>query len=471
VADAGRLFRREPDGTYRDVTELSGLGDPGYGMGAAVGDVDNDGDLDLYLTNYGPDAFYRNNGDGTFTDATRESGLGNPAWGASAGFFDYDTDGWLDLYVTNYVRYDPRVISGRDEAGRPEYPGPETLPGVPDLLYRNDGGRRFIDVSVQSGIGARIGKGLGVVFTDLDEDGRVDVYVAHDRVANAAWIQQADGTFVDRALEMGLAFDEFGKAEAGMGIASGDVDGDGDLDLLVTNFAHETHTLYRNVRPGWWEDSTSQAGLSVPTVNHTGFGTVFFDLDHDGDLDLALLNGRVLRGPVLPGAALGPHWNPYAEPAQLFENDGTGRFREISTLGGDFAARPEIGRGLMIGDIDGDGDLDLLATYGNGTVRLFRNDSRKTGHWMKVRARDPALRRDAIGARLWLRAGGRVLIREITHTSSYLMSSEAEAHFGLGAANTADEIRVRWPDGRIEMFGPLLVDRNVNLVRGSGRER
>lgn len=467
---ANRLYRRNADGTYTDVTEASGAGHTGYGIGVAVGDVDNDGDLDLYLTNYGEDALLRNNGDGTFTDVTREAGISNPAWAASAGFCDYDKDGFLDIYVANYVLLTPGV-TGKDDAGRPEYPGPESLPGLPDRLYHNRGDGTFEDVSGPAGIAESPGRGLGVLFTDLDEDGLPDIYVANDREANYAWIQQTGGSFVDRAFELGLAVNGNGSPEAGMGIAPGDPDGDLDLDMLVTHFTQETHTLYRNDGEGTWTDATWDAGLAAPTINVTGWGTAFVDLDHDGDQDLLAVNGRVLRAAVHPGARLTTHWNPYAEPNQVFLNTGSGHFTELGASCGDFCSHVEVSHGLATGDVDRDGDMDFLVANGNGTIRLYRNDMPRSNRWLQVHAMDPGLRRDAIGARIDLLAGGREQVRWITRSSSYCSASAAVAHFGLGQADQVERITVTWPDGASEHFGPFEVDTVIVLQKGAGRAR
>ncbi|MCH8805187.1 MAG: CRTAC1 family protein [Planctomycetes bacterium] len=468
VRGANRLYQQQADGRFVDVTDRAGLGDGGYGMGVAVGDLDNDGDLDVFLANYGPDKLYRNNGDGTFDDITVTAGIDNDAWAASAGFFDYDRDGLLDLFVTNYVQFDIQ-FRGTDEVGRPEYPGPEHFPGTADVLYHNNGDGSFTDVSAAAGIAGAAGAGLGVVFTDLNGDQRPDIYVANDRQANFAWIQTSDGVFEDRALEMGLALNGFGEPEAGMGVAIGDYDGDLDTDLLVTHFVQETHTLYRNLRPAIYEDVTLHSGLGPPSRDRTGFGTAFLDFDHDGDLDLIAVNGRVVRTLPHPQARLDQHWNPYAEPNQVFENRGDGRFVEISDRCGTLGSIAQVGRGLALGDIDRDGDLDLLVTNANGTVELFRNDVPKAGHWLMVRAVVPRLRRDAIGATLTLRAGDRQLYREVKHTYSYLSNSDAAVHFGIGAAAKVDEIRVRWPDGSRESFGPFDVDRYIEIAKGAGR--
>jgi hypothetical protein len=463
---ANRLYRQEADGRFTDVTADAGVGHAGYGMGVAAGDFDNDGYVDLFVTNFGPDVLYRNDGDGTFTDVTAAAGVGHAAWGASASFLDHDRDGDLDLFVVNYVDYDPRVQS-RDAAGRLEYPAPQLFDGVPDLLYRNDGDGTFTDVSVASGVGGYAGRGLGVICADLSGDGLVDVYVANDGEANVAWINDGAGGFENRALVMGLAVSGAGEFEAGMGIAAGDCDADGDLDLLVTHLVQQTNTLYRQVAPGTFADATSVAGLGAPSIDETGFGAAFLDADLDGDLDLLVANGRVTRRVAHADADLGPHWTPYAEPNALYVNDGTGRFAPAGRDAGDLSAHVEVSRGLAVGDLDADGDLDVVVTNGNGTVRLYRNEMPRDGHWLIVRAIDAG--RDALGAQVVVEAGDRRWRRDVRPAHSYLSSSDPRPHFGLGDASTVDRITVTWPDGTTEVFEGGAVDRIVEVRRGAGR--
>ena len=455
-----RLFRRDADGRYHDVTAASGLGDAGYGMGVAVGDVDGDGDPDVYVTNYGPDALYRNDGDGTFTEVTAAAGIDSPAWGSSAVFFDADGDGDLDLYVANYLAYDPRVVC-TDAAGRPDYCGPAGFPGLPDQLYRNDGGGRFADVSVASGVARAAGKGLGVVSADFDGDGRADVYVANDGEANQLWINRGDGTFEDRALLEGAALNALGRAEAGMGIALGDADGDGALDLFVSHLRAETNTLYRGAGALGFIDATAATGLAGPSLPWTGFGTAFADLDQDGDLDLVVVDGRVTRGPPVAGELPAGFWAPYAEPALLFRNDGHGRFAEVGAQAGADFARPANARGLAAGDVDDDGDVDLLECVEGGPVRLLLNRFPGLGHGLEVRVVDAASGRDAAGALVTVAAGGRTMQRVVAPAGSYLSSGDPRVHFGLGAATAVDELRVRSPAGDEVAYRDLPADREL----------
>ena len=459
-----RLFRQNGKGIFEDVTDSSGLGDTGYGMGVAVGDLDNDGHLDVYISNYGPDALYFNNGDGTFQERSKEAGIGNPAWGSSVLCLDYNLDGFLDIYVSNYLAFDPSILC-TDEAGRPDYCGPGGFPGVADVLYRNNGDGTFRDVSVAADIARVSSKGLGVVSADFNDDLYPDVYVANDGEPNHLWINQQDGTFQDEALVLGAALNELGQAEAGMGIALGDIDGDGNLDLFVTHLRAETNTLYKNVGALGFLDDTVPAGVAGPSLAYTGFGTGFLDHDQDGDIDLALVNGRVTRGPRLTDRNPPDYWDDYAEPNFLFENR-SGRFVDVSDQAGAFSGEIENSRGLVLGDVDHDGDMDLLVTNGGGPARLLRNDVPGKGHWLLIRALDSDLQRDAIGAEIVVTVGDKRLVRLISPSYSYLCSNDPRAHFGLGQATVVDQIQVRWPDGKMDTYRDIAADQILTLKKG-----
>jgi hypothetical protein len=459
-----RLFRQEPDGTFADVTESSGLGDTGYGMGVAVGDIENDGDVDVYVTNYGPDALYRNNGDGTFTDITKAAGIDNPNWGCSAIFFDYNLDGFLDIYVTTYVAYDAKVVC-TDGAGRPDYCGPQGFPGVPDVLYANNGNGTFADMSVASGIARVASKSLGVASADFNDDLYPDVYVANDGEPNDLWINQRDGTFQNQALALGAAVNRIGRSEASMGVALGDADNDADWDLFMTHLRGETNTFYRNVGEYGFQDDSSPSGLAGISLPFTGFGTGFFDYDHDGDLDLAVVNGRIIRGPLLTQHQPAGSWDYYAEPNILFENNGAGVFRDVSNMAGIFCSDVENSRGLAFGDVDNDGDLDLLVINEGGRARIYRNDKRDKGHWLMVRVFDSALQRDAIGAKITVVVGGKQLHRLIAPGYGFLSSNDPRAHFGLGPATAVEQILVQWPDGKLENFPGVAADQFIILKK------
>jgi hypothetical protein len=462
------LFRQESDGSFTDATDVAGIGDEGFGLGVAVGDMDNDGDPDVYVTNFGPDTLYRNNGDGTFTDVSLAAGIRNPAWSASALFFDYDLDGDLDLYVANYLAWD-RHVPCSDRAGKPDYCGPRAYPGIADVLYRNDGDGTFSDVSAASGISGAPSKGLGVTTADFDANGYPDVFVANDAVPDQLWLNQGDGTFREGALYLGLAVDSMGSAGAGMGVALGDADGDGDLDLYVTQIFDENNDFFRNLGEMGFADETAVARLIGPDRAMTGFGTGFFDFDNDGDLDLAVANGRIMRDTLLTGGNAPHYWDHYAEPNLLFENDGHATFANVSARSGAFASLVENSRGLAFGDVDNDGDIDLLVVNEGGRARLLRNDVGHRGHWLLARAVDPRLERDALGARISVRAGGRTLRRIVAPAYSYLSSSDTRVHFGLGDAARVERIEVRWPDGRTESFPGGPADRILTLRRGEGQ--
>ncbi len=458
-----QLFQQQPDGKFADVTATSGLGDPGYGQGVATGDADNDGDVDVYVTNYGPNAFYLNNGDGTFSEATTRTGFAGKAWSTSAAFVDYDADGDLDLYVVHYLHYTGTICN--DLSNAPEYCGPQHFEGTLDKLYRNQGDGSFADATTAAGIHAP-GKGLGVICADLSGDGRVDIYVANDADLNQLWINRGDGTFVDQAVARGVGVNAYGRTEASMGVTIGDANADGLFDLFMTHLRHETNTLYLGQEGAMFADQTATSGFGTVDLPYTGFGCGFFDLENDGDLDLALVNGRIHRGPVLSGARAGPFWNRYAEPNLLFRNDGRGHFSDVSTHAGLFNTRIDVYRGLAFGDIDRDGAIDLV-TGALGGIRVFRNQAPSAGHhWLRVRAL--AGKRDAIGALVKIRAGEKEWAGLVVAAYSYLSSSAPQAHFGLGPTDAIDAIEVKWPDHSRERFKTRAVDREVTLRQGTG---
>ena len=457
-----RLYSQEPDGRFVDRTDASGLGDNGYGMGTALGDIDNDGDLDLFVSNYGEDVLYRNDGDGRFSDITAAADIRGEEWSTSACFLDYDNDGWLDLYVAGYV-HDRPAKACTDSAGRKEYCGPMTYRGVADRLWHNEGDGRYSDASRAGGIAGGAGKGLGVVSADFNHDGKPDIFVANDGEANNLWIGDSKGRFEDQALMMGVAYNSFGKPEASMGIALGDLNADRKLDLYVTHLVRETNTLYTGA-DGGMQDSTGLTGSGAESMPYTGFGTAFLDADNDGDLDLAVANGRVTRN---DSGAAGNLDDAYGEPNLLYLNEGDGRLQNGCARAGDFCKKSHVSRGLVTGDIDGDGDLDIVVSNGHGPAQQFRNDLPDSQNWLMVRAIDPRLNRDAIGATVEVIAGGLQMIRPVTSCYSYLSSSEATTHFGLGKTDRVDEIRVTWPDGTIEAFPGVDANRTVTLERGA----
>jgi hypothetical protein len=462
-----RLFHQEADGTFKDATP-PGFQGTHYGVGAAAGDVDNDGLVDLYVTSFGPNTLYRNRGEGRFEDVTARARVaGDGGWSTSAAFCDYDRDGWLDLYVTRYVIYDPAKPCFAFD-GSLEYCSPKVKQARSHLLFHNEGNGTFTDVSRSSGVASTTLPGLGVVCADFSGDGRPDFFVANDGKPNQLWVQDAKGRFSDEALVMGAALNAAGQAESGMGVAMGDVENDGDLDLFITHMTTETNLLYLADGKGGFDDASVKAGMT--RVRRTGFGAAFLDYDHDGDLDLAVANGRAFRMTTLPGAKLGPHWNPYAEANYLLENDGKGVFTDASAQAGTFGSDLGIARGLAVGDVDNDGDLDMLVTYTAAPARLYRNDAPKKGRWLGVRARDAKRKRDAYGAVVTAVVGTKRYVRVADPGFSYLVANDPRAHFGLpkGTARV-DALLVRWPDGTTEAFPGTDVDRIVTLTQGQGK--
>lgn len=467
---SNRLFEQRSPGQFVDGSTGSGLDVAGFCTGVAVGDVDNDGFPDLLLTEYGGVRLFQNNGGASFTDISTDAQLQSLDWGTSAAFFDYNRDGWLDLFVVNYVLLDPAKVCFT-ASGKREFCQPDQFPTVSSRLYRNltgtNGGQvRFQDVTEQAGV-AKPGPGLGVLCADFDGDRWPDVFVANDQVPNRLWINQCDGTFQDEAVSRGVAVTGQGQAAADMGIAWGDVDGDGLFDLFVTHLGLESHTLWKQGPRGLFRDATAEANLAA--VRTTGFGTTMTDFDHDGDLDLMFVNGRVSSGPPVAADSLGPFWSRYAEHNSLFENDGQGRFFGIGLESPDCCGRADVGRGLCCGDLDGDGSPDLLLTPTFASAMLLRNVAPSKGHWLIVRAIDPALKRDAYGAEVTVSAGQRNWIGSINPGSSYLCSNDPRAHFGLGAHDVLDRIDVIWPDGDAERFAGTRADQVLLLEKGQGQ--
>jgi hypothetical protein len=469
-----RLFRNDlavtDDGRrtlkFTDVTERAGVGWREYGMGAAVGDYDNDGDLDLFLTSFGPDALFRNNGDGTFADVTTDAGVSDPRWTTSAAFLDYDRDGDLDLFAANYLDFtlkDNKKCA--DSVGARDYCSPRTYRPVVDRLYRNEGNGRFADVTVPAGITRAYGAGLGVVAGDYNGDGWLDIYVANDATPNQLWVNRGNGTFEDEGMISGAAVNAAGNPEGSMGIASGDVDADGDEDLFVTNIIGETFVLYENDGRGNFEDARARWGLAQPTAPFTGFGTDWLDYDNDGWLDLFVTNGAVNVIEALRGQP-----NPFLMKPQLFRNTGNGRFIETTTEAGPAMQRPDVGRGAAFGDLDNDGDTDIVVTSNGGPARLLLNQASPGNRWLDVRLRQTTGNRFGLGAGIGVeRRGSPTLFRRVKTDGSYLSANDIRAHFGLGPAGSVDAVLVQWPDGSRERWTNVSPGAVVTLRRGQGK--
>ena len=464
---SNRLFRNQliEGGRLRftDVTDRAGVGHRGWDMGAAIGDYDNDGRLDLYVTGFGPNVLYHNNGDGTFSDVTGAAGVDDPRWSTSAAFVDYDRDGDLDLFVATYVDFTWKGNKTcNDPGGARDYCSPAHYKPLPARLFRNEGNRRFVDVTATSGIGSAAGAGLGVACADFDGDGWIDIYVANDGTPNHLWLNNRDGTFSERGLTSGTAYSIDGLARAGMGIAAGDFDNDGDEDLFVTNLTREMNTLYLNGGRGLFLDATARFRLGAVSLPFTGFGTGWFDYDNDGLLDLFIANGAVSIVDALRGT---PH--PYHQKNLCLRNEGTA-FRDVSREAGPALELSEVSRGAAFGDIDNDGDVDVVVTNNNGPVRLLVNQAGSVNHWLSLRLKGRG-NRSALGATIALLRPDRPPLWRRAHTDgSYLSASDSRVDFGLGTASAADAVVVRWPNGVSEMWRPPGVDRELTLEEGRG---
>ena len=461
------LYRNTGGGRFADVTAAAGANDTSWGMGCVAADYDNDGNADLYITNYGANRLYRNVGDGRFADATVSAGVGDDRWSTGAAFGDYDLDGDLDLYVANYVDFDP----GIRREDRPfcqwksvdVFCGPRSLRGAADRLYRNEGDGRFVDKTADAGVEDRHKYyGFAALFSDYDQDGWPDLFVANDSTPNLLYHNLGDGRFEDVALAEGVAYNYAGKGQAGMGAAWGDYDGDGFLDLFITHFASDYNTLYRNERGRFFVDVTLKAGLGDKSLPYVGWGTCFIDYDHARDLDLFVANGHVY--PQVDQLQLSEE--TYAQPNQLFENRGDGTFGAVE--GVKALQERRVSRGACRGDYDNDGDLDLLILNLDDRPTLMRNDS-ATGHWFAVRLVGRRSNRDGVGARIAVFSAGKKQVREAVAGSGFLGGHDPRLHFGLAGSSKVDSLEVRWPSGIVDRLYELSADQLVVLVEGKGR--
>ena len=457
--------RRQGELFFTDVTDQAGVGDTGYGMGVAVGDYDNDGHPDLYVTNFGPNVLFHNDGDGTFTDVTRAAGVDDPRFSASAAFLDYDRDGRLDLFVTNYVDFSIAVNRRCTRlGGQLDYCGPLSYEAVSDRLYHNDGDGGFTDVSVSAAIYRAYGNGLGVVCADFDDDGWVDIFVANDATPNQLWINRQNGSFENKALIAGVAVNAAGRNEAGMGVCTADFDRDGDAELFLTHERGETNTYYLNLGSGLFEDDTAGVRLADPSLPYASFGTVSFDYDGDGWSDLFVTNGAVRKLANLVGER-----HPYHQADQLFLNGG-GRFVETTAVAGLDPDAPRTGRGVACGDVDNDGDLDLLVASNSGRLRLLVNNGSNHGHWIQLLLEGRRSGRDAYGSRLVLELqNGVSLVRRVGTDGSYLSASDKRVHLGLGREDRMKRLSVHWSSGAKEEWPGVKLNALTTLREGEGQ--
>jgi hypothetical protein len=438
------LYRNNRDGTFTDTTEKAGVAGSGSAFGCSAADFDNDGDLDLLVLGFGPDEFYRNNGDGTFTDISKESGLDDPRWGLQAVWFDYDGDGLLDVYVVNYLKYDGTKIPFYAPTG---FPGPLTYQGEPDAMYRNKGDGTFADVTQQAGLFNPNGRGMGATVADLDNDGRLDIYVTNDGMANDFFHNLGGGKFAEDALVRGMAYGESGQGVSSMGPDAGDIDLDGWLDLYIPDMDYGC--LLMNKKE-YFEDVTTPSGLALMCGQFTGWGGLLFDYDNDGLLDVFVANGD-------------PH-KEFGEEATLARNVGGRKFVDVAKDSGPYFEEEYVGRGAACGDFDNDGDLDVLINNLNGPAKLLRNDGGNQNPWLTIAVKRPNGKSDAIGARVSVTAGGQKQIRDLIPVRGYLSQSDPRPHFGLGKAEKAELVEIRWPDGRTTQLTDVPANQILTVV-------
>jgi enediyne biosynthesis protein E4 len=447
--DAVVALYENAGGVFRNRTAEAGLRQRGWAFGVCVADYDNDGHEDFYVTAYGPNLLFHNNGDGTFDERAAAAGVSNPRWGTGCAFGDYDRDGDVDLYVANYVAFDENarardcVFMGTLKV----FCGPKGLAGEADVLYRNNGNGTFRDVTLQAGVKEPNYYGFGVVFSDFDNDGWPDIYVANDSVPNLLFKNRRDGTFEEVGLISGTSLSLFGQPQAGMGIAVGDYDANGLFDIYVTNFANDTNTLYRNLGEMTFSDMTAGSGAASASRPNIGWGTGFADFDNDGWLDLFVANGH-----VYPDVDQLKGISRYLQPKELYRNLGNGRFAEIAGRGAGDLSGPRPSRGAAFGDYDNDGDIDVLVINANTRPSLYRNEGGNRKSWIGFRLIGDGSNRDAIGARVEIEAGGRTQIGEVRSGGSYLSHNDMRVHFGVGSAQRVDRVRIRWPNGKTEIL-------------------
>jgi hypothetical protein len=457
------LYRNNGNGTFTDVTDSTGIANSMLGMGLTVGDYDNDGWPDIYITGYAASKLYRNNANGTFTDVTERAGVNNKLWGTSAAFFDYDNDGYLDLYVCNYLSYDESNLPCTLYEGKP-YCLIQKFQGSSSKLFHNNQDGSFTDVSDKAKIDNPTGKGLGIVALDYDRDGRMDLFQANDATANFLFHNNGDGTFSERALASGVAFDPNGNARGGMGVDAEDLDGDGYPEIFVANFSAQTNALFHNEKEGMFVETTNKLGLGAISLPMSGFGSRFFDYNNDGLVDLFVLNGH----PFEPINKIFPE-TTYAERPFLFENTGNG-FRDVASEHGAPLKKFFPGRGLAAGDFDNDGDSDLLLLNVGEPPALLRNDGGNKNHWLGIAVVGAKTNRDGIGVEVSVTVSGRRRSKQRLGGTSYLSASDSRLLFGLGAATRAD-VDVRWPSGKISTLKNVVANQYLTIKEDSANSR
>ena len=472
TAPSLRLYRGNGSGAFTDVTDRAGVGRSGWGQGVAVADYDNDGFDDIYLTFYGKNVLFHNNGNGTFSDVTARAGVAAGGWSTSAAWFDYDNDRLVDLFVARYIDFslETAPLPGAQQPGVncsyrgfPVMCGPRGLKGMRDILFHNNGDGTFTDVTERAGIDASQYRGLGAVSGDYDNDGKIDLFVANDAQPNQLYRNLGGGRFEETALAAGVAVDEDGRARAGMGVDFGDYDNDGWLDLTIGNFFGEPCSLYRNQRDGTFVETTWSSGIGPPTIPALTWGSKFLDYDNDGWKDLLFLNGHVY--PEVDAHRLD---ETYAQRPFLFRNGGAGTFTSVGASAGPVWNERWAARGAAIGDFDNDGDVDIAIAVVNGVPILLRNNGERAGHWVTVSLLGTASNRDAIGARVTVRAGQRTITSEVGSGGSYLSHSDPRIHIGIGDATRIDTLEVAWPSGTKERLGPIDADAFITIKEGSG---
>ncbi len=437
------VLYRNDGGVFTDVTNEASVGDTGYGLGCCVGDYNNDGFTDLYVTNYGANVLYRNNGDGTFTDVADSAGVAGDQFSSGCAFVDVDADGYLDLYIVNYVQFDPNTNPECTRLGVRTYCTPEALPGAADVLYRNNGDGTFTDISGKAGVGATSGKGLGVVCGDIDNDGDVDIFIANDTTPNFLYRNERDSLkMTEDALFAGVALSEEGRAYSGMGANLGDFDNDGYLDIVITNFQDQTNSLYHNVQSGFFNEVSFAKGIGERSLPYLAWGVDFIDFNNDGWLDIFVANGH-LDDNIAEMDPIGT----YPQPNQLFLNNRGVNFSEIPDAA---IVQRKVSRGTAFGDIDNDGDVDVVISNLKDSPTILRNDGGNTSQWLNVKLIGTHCNRDAIGARVTVVSGGLTQIREVKSGSGYISQNDLRLHFGLADASRVDTLTVRWVCGKVQ---------------------